>query len=677
VNRAPVAPVRLNPSVAPRLEEIINKLLEKDRDLRYQSAAELRGDLKRLKRDTDSGRTPVESSTSATAASSNSTLSLQSSGSVPISSSSAVLVETAKRHKLSLGMTAVLLLVIIGAAAFGAYSLFFAPRALPFQSIKTTRVSATRGARLSAMSPDGKYLAYVINEDGNEGVWLRHIASDSNVRIVPAEHVQYNALRFSPDGSYLYFTHTLLASGPESQSFDLYRIPVLGGTQQLLSKDVDSTPSFSPDGKRMVLLRANDPEPGKTFLLIANADGSDEKVIFKGDAGHDDFDPDWSPDGSVIAGARPYPTPEAMGTLISADPLTGAEKVWMQSSTERLDQARWMPDGRAMLVLSANADTDFDRDQIGLITYPGGTFHAITSDTNNYNTLSVSSDGTTLATILAQVTRDVYLIQNSHDYSDAKQITSGDPAKFVSWSKDSIVFSQNSQIFAADSHNDAHPSSALFHAKFVNTMCGCPDGRIIFAQGSPETRTLRLWRSEADGTGLHQLSNGRFDTNPECSPDSKWIYYAVSDTRTYARVSIDGGTPEMIRDEAETRGGIAVSPDASMLLLGTYDFKVQRPNITLMDANTKKVIRILQYDPRHIGRLRFAPDGKGIVYPIRDKGIDNLWIQPLDGSPGHQLTHFTALKIYSYDWSHDGKSLALVRGDSPTDLVLIRDAQKH
>lgn len=77
-----------------------------------------------------------------------------------------------------------------------------------------------------------------------------------------------------------------------------------------------------------------------------------------------------------------------------------------------------------------------------------------------------------------------------------------------------------------------------------------------------------------------------------------------------------------------------------------------------------------------VGRLRFAPDGKGIVYPIRDKGIDNLWLQPLDG-PGHQLTHFTTLKILSYAWSWDGKSLAFVRRHSPTDLVLIRDAKAN
>ena len=81
--------------------------------------------------------------------------------------------------------------------------------------------------------------------------------------------------------------------------------------------------------------------------------------------------------------------------------------------------------------------------------------------------------------------------------------------------------------------------------------------------------------------------------------------------------------------------------------------------------------------PRHVGRLRFNPDGKGFVYPVRDKGVDNLYLQPLDGSPARQLTNFTSLKIYSYQWSPDGKMLALVRGDSPSDLVLIKDANSN
>ena len=111
-------------------------------------------------------------------------------------------------------------------------------------------------------------------------------------------------------------------------------------------------------------------------------------------------------------------------------------------------------------------------------------------------------------------------------------------------------------------------------------------------------------------------------------------------------------------------------------MLGTYDFKNQKPSISLISLESGKELRTFEYDPRHRGILRFSPDGKGIVYPIREKGVDNLWVQPLDGGPGRQLTNFAALKIYWYQWAPDGKSLALARGDSPSDLVLIQDSQK-
>ena len=75
LDRAPTPPVRLNPDLPPKLEDIINKALEKDRNLRYQHAADIRADLQRLKRDTDTGR--------AVAASSGSVAAAQDSGSTP------------------------------------------------------------------------------------------------------------------------------------------------------------------------------------------------------------------------------------------------------------------------------------------------------------------------------------------------------------------------------------------------------------------------------------------------------------------------------------------------------------------------------------------------------------------------------------------------------------------
>jgi Tol biopolymer transport system component len=246
------------------------------------------------------------------------------------------------------------------------------------------------------MSPDGNYLAYVINQDGNESLWLRHLASDSNVQIVKPALVQYNAVRFSPDGSYIYYTHTELSSGPAAQDYDLYRTPVLGGSAQLLIKDIDTNISFSPDGRRFVFERTNDPEPGRYHLLIANTDGMKETSILTGPASESVGSPSWSPDGKTIVG-RTAPSGDTLTSLTSVDVATSATRKVFTSTEVIFSNVSWTPDGKALAVIFSSKASNFSRNQVGIVTYPEGKFRAITADTNNYQTLSVSSDGATIA----------------------------------------------------------------------------------------------------------------------------------------------------------------------------------------------------------------------------------------------------------------------------------------
>jgi Tol biopolymer transport system component len=198
---------------------------------------------------------------------------------------------------------------------------------------------------------------------------------------------------------------------------------------------------------------------------------------------------------------------------------------------------------------------------------------------------------------------------------------------------------------------------------------------VVFTRDILKTGTRNLWVSAADGTGLRQLTAGKFDDLGACSLDGKWVYYIGGNDRVYMKVPLSGGKPELwVSPTAEGRAGFDVTRDGKTAVLGTYDFKLRRPNIVLFSLETGQPLKNIEYDPRHVGALRFSPDGKGFVYPIREKGVDNLFLQPLDGGAGRQLTNFTSLKIYSYQWSPDDKNLALVRGDSPSDLVLIKDA---
>ena len=672
LNRSPLPLIRLNPTVPPKLEDIISKLLEKDRELRYQSAAELRSDLKRLKRDTESGKLHVQDSATVRVSSATAPVAGAERG-----SSGSALAAAARQHKAGVGVIVAVVLLLIAAAAFGIYSLFFLARSQPFQSIKITRISGTHNARLGAMSPDGNYLAYVLNNEGNESLWLTHLASESNVRIIPPEHVQYSALCFSPDGSHIYFSHTQLVSGPASQEYDLYRIPVLGGTPQLLVKDIDTNPSFSPDGRRFAFLRANDPDPGKYHILIANADGSNEKSVFSGPIANVMADSAWSPDGKAIVGTIFDQAKGSIGAVISVDPDTGVQKTISRPPSTVLTSVSWLPGGRALAVIYSSMETNFNRQQVGLISYPDGKFRPITADTNDYANLSVSADGATIATVMRQFVRDVYVSSGvKADYSDARQISSGDAVPAVAWARDNnLLTEQGSSIREISPNGELKGEIASEKESAAMQPDGCSDGRVVFARRMLKTVSANIWRSEADGTGLLRLTDGKRDMFPMCSPDAKTVFYMDMTVPAYMKVSIDGGQPERVtKDFAEFDSGFDIARDGKTAVLGIYDFKAQKPAISLVSLVSGQVLRTFEYDPRRQGQPRFSPDGKGIVYPIGEKGVDNLWLQPLNGGPGRQLTNFSSLKIYSYQWSPDGKSLALVRGDSPSDLVLIQNS---
>jgi eukaryotic-like serine/threonine-protein kinase len=305
LNREAIPISDVCPDVPAELQRIVAKCLEKDPDLRYQHASELRADLKRLKRDSGSAARSKSAPATSNSGRSSGALAPEAfpSASEPISSkatgrslSGSELVATASKHRVGFALTTLLAIVLLAAATFGIYELLHRPAHIPFQNMAITAITSDGDTWAAAISPDGKYVATLRREhDGRDSLWMRHLPTNSNTQIVPPGDSAVLDITFGPDGNYVYFR-----SHSAGQSItELNRVPVLGGTIARVSHDVDSAPAFSAGAERFCFLRYNQAAHSQT-LLSAKPDGSDEKVILSED--HITYsNPAWSPDGKRIA----------------------------------------------------------------------------------------------------------------------------------------------------------------------------------------------------------------------------------------------------------------------------------------------------------------------------------------------------------------------------------------
>ena len=285
----------------------------------------------------------------------------------------------------------------MAAAVYGVYTLLRRPAAAPFQSFSITQLTNTGKVQNAAISPDGRFLLSVQSDNGNESLWLRNIPTGSNTQVLPASGQSFASLVFSPDGNSFYFRET--AGG--AAAFNLFRAPLLGGSPTLLAKDVDGGPVFSPDGKRIVYSRYNDPELNKWRLLEADADGGNEKVLYVEPApGGPPAELSWSPDGKRVAISTLTSNSKSLSQIRFFDFARGSMQPFVAPADKIILGNAWAPDGRGIFVNYVPRGEHLSvKAQIGLFSYPDGAFHPITNDLTDHNSLSISADGHTLATV--------------------------------------------------------------------------------------------------------------------------------------------------------------------------------------------------------------------------------------------------------------------------------------
>jgi len=678
LNYAPPAPVELNPALPAEFESILNKTLEKDRDLRCQSAAELRADLKRLQRSSGSGRVAASGQTtpgSGSSPSASASLSPSSSGSVAVGAAASGTVNSAasgaqpvaapRRSHVLLWVG--LAVVVLAAGGFAAWR--FWPRAVPFSSFGLHQMTESGDIMNVAMSPDGRYLAEIKSDKGQQTLWVRNIPTSTDAQVLPAFPNPYVGLAFSPDGNNLYFVR-----GTEQSQYvrDLYQISVLGGVPRSIVHNVDSPPSFSPDGARFVYLRQT-PELKDHFteMHIADRDGGNDELVYKG-SGLPGF-PVWSPDGRTIAWSE-IGRPETALLVLDVASKKATALPAEPGLTYGL-YAAWLPDSRRLLV-NYNRSND-DTVQIASITIPENRFQPLTKDLNSYQGFAISSDGRTLAAVLTHRETNLNFYKGTGGPLASSVSLRIAPTR-LAWldEKRMAVLTPQSAISIVDPTTGEAQRVDIGDLRPARAIAACPDGDILFPALPKGVDHTELYRMKPDGSGQVAMTTTGIVRDPFCQNDGKTVFYNIWEGGQYGVWSMPlNGGPTRKLFTAVSAFAPHISPDGRY---ATYGKTSANENETLTflvrDLSAADKVRDFQPDVRYAFSNRvFLPDSSAVAYGVQQGGGEALLAQPLDGSPSRMLTDFAPFQILDFGWSPSGNQLAVLRNHSTSDVVLITD----
>lgn len=665
-----------SPDSPDELQRIISKALHKDKQKRYQTINDMLIDLMTLKQDPGIGGKLQAFARSASSGSTNA--SAESNGEI-IGTSSALSSKTntsrLEPHKRTVFLAGLFLLVVAVSIAYGPNLL--RRQAEPFRAMKVTRLTNNGKTYHAAISPEGKKIVYKLYENGQSSLWLKDLQTGRDVQVLAHAEAEYGDLTFSPDGNYVYFIQ-VDKTDPEGA---LYRMPVLGGATGKLVTGIYNGVTFSPEGTRMAFTR-NDEARGESALMLADLDGTREQRLAVRRLPDMFVYPAWSPDGSVIACVVAETNGDNRGNhhnVAEVRVADGAERLISSRWWRGMTQVAWLADGSGLLI-AAKERTARPR-QIWHLSYPSGEASIVTNDTNDYNELSLTSDCTAAVALQSENLFGIWIAPNGNA-SQSKQITSGankgDGQHGLSWTPDDrIVYEtdigQNYDIWIMDSDGNNRKQLTIDPQMDVQPVV-TPDGRhVVFI--SDRAVTQNLWRMDIDGSNPKQLTHGQYDIDQQCSPDGQWLVYAAIDAgkATLQKISIEGGEAVQLSDKL-TRGP-AVSPDGKLIAGFYMDTPTNRWRVAVIPFVGGAPVKIFD-SPAAIDTevpLRWTPDGRALAYSARSVTVSNIWSQPIDGGPPKRLTDFRADHISSFDWSRDGRHLALVRGRWSNDVVLISD----
>jgi serine/threonine protein kinase len=645
VHDKPVPIDEINPIVPAELRRVIRRCLAKEPDKRFQSMKDVAIDLADIVDEFDE----LSSSTA----------------SASVSASSPGIAPVRKRQWWA---TASIAAVVIAAIGFVEWRRLHHVNSTALQSMRIQRITNSGGVRQATISPDGRYVAYVLQDENfTASLVVRQVATGSTVRIAgPTSTTALSRPTFSPDGNYLFYGEydsPALGRGMAT----LFQVATLGGEPRKVLTDVDTPLSFSPDGTQIAFGRGMLGK-NENDTVVARVDGTGERVISTskrvGLVSTRPVQAVWTSDGKKLVTARSSMEGGAHDELIEIDATGGHERVvggrWLA-----IRGVAWLPDGSGLIMAASQGE--IDRSQLWLQPFPDGEPRRISNDLNYYLGVALTSDGKTIATV-----------QNSVR-SQLRETSVGNEAggrPLIPELRDELIVAISTSATGRTAYTVAGDSADIYvldpggSPKQVMTSGMGPsisaDGTTICFNSRRNGGVPHVWVANTDGSNARQVTRGAFEGAHSMAPDGTWVAFAEVG-KGIRRVELSTGAVTSISD---VRGAIRpiISRDGKQIAYTYYDAGSNFRVAVVPSHGGRAIVDV----PNPGSGVWWSLAGDALTFQRLKDGSTNIWKLPLDGTAPTQLTHFKGVRFDDYAWLPDGK-IVYSSHEETNDLVLISD----
>ena len=633
----PVPPDRLNPGLPLKLGEIISKALEKDRDLRYQHAADIRTDLKRLTRDGDSST--VRASPQAAVA--------------------------PKRYGwVATGLVGLLV------AGFALWMVANRPRPSIgnlLSNAQFTPLTNFKGGEIApAISPDGKFVAFISDRNGTFDIWVIQSNGGGLTNLTAGRigdaRAPLRAVGFSADGLEVW------SGGTETRGLMLW--PLMGGAPRNFLDEKAAEVAWSPDGNRLVYHRWQ----GGDATFVADRNGADPHLIVNSEPGLHNHYPVWSKDGRWIYFVRGRPATHEMD-LWRIAPGGGEPEQLTHLNT---DVAFPTPISERALLFVAH-DKEGHGPWLWSFEIENRTVNRVSSGLEQYTALGASADGRRLAASVVNARVNLWSVPITSRIIEESAVQAFE----LPTARALAPRFGGGWLFYLSSRDGADGLWSFRDGKAQEIWKGSegalqapaavsPDGGTV-ALGLRKDGKQRIHVMSADGTRLRLISSD-IDARGTASwsPDGKWIAVAGSDASGAGlfKLPVDGGTP--VRIATGPFLDPVWSPHGDLITFSGPQVFTLAPLLAVRPDGTPVKLPEIRLQ-RQGERVRFLPDGTGIVYMLGDTlNEQDFWLLDLATMHSRRLTRLRSPTVMrTFDITPDGSRIVFDRALENSTILLI------